>query len=244
MLCIICSLPVFALEPGQNYDFYTRNGQNLLTAELISEGTDHYVVKLKYVPKPITIHKSTLARDPEPSRIQPPKKKEPLFASNFVLHASGGFTHTTFGPLSGIFRNGIQGYAGADWHWMRKPWLRITAITAITGFGMYRQEPRSIRLISGYIGPKFLVYRFAAPDFAIFASPLAGAASTALTGYTFTADYLTFAATGLMSIEKKIGPVAVALQVYANYLFDSSLNFASTGIGLAVLYPLGAAQAY
>lgn len=241
LLLFLAGASLGALEVGKNYDFYEKSGQNLLGAELISESEEHYVVKLKYVPKPITIHSSVLVRPPELSKIQPKAQPEPLvLTKDFVLHASGGFTYTTFGPLSTLFRRGYQAYVGADWLPFKTPIWRIHAMTALAGFGLYQNSPRRIQLVTGLIGPKFLLWRHDAWGAAVFASPLAGVSYASLKGYTFSSDYYTFTAMVALSFEKRLGPINAGIQLYANYLFDSSLNFASTGISMSVLYPLGA----
>ena len=241
LLLVLATASITALEVGKNYDFYEKSGQNLLGAELISESEGQYVVRLKYVPKPITIHSSALARPPEMSKTQPKASPEPLvLTKDFVLHASGGFTYTTFGPLSTRFRSGYQAFAGADWLLFKTPIWRIHALTALAGFGLYQQTPRRIQLVTGLIGPKFLVWRHEAWGTAVFASPLAGVSYANLKGYTFTSDYYTFTAMAALSFEKRLGLINVGIQLYTNYLFDSSLNFASTGISMSVLYPLGA----
>lgn len=240
---LFAGLPLAALEIGNNYDFYEKSGQNVLGAELISESETHYVVKLKYVPKPITIHRSALTRPPELSKNQP-QRPAPAVAltKDFVLHASGGFSYATFGPLSAIFQNGFQAYAGADWLLFRPPLWRLHALTAIAGAAVFEQAPRRIQLLSGFLGPKFLLWRFDAWGAAVFGSTLAGASYASLKGYTFTSDYVTFSAMAVLSLEKRLGPVYLAAQLHANYLFDSSLDFASTGISMSVLYPLTAAK--
>lgn len=244
LLCLAAG-QLSALEVGKNYDFYEKSGQNLLGAELISESEGHYVVKLKYVPKPITIQNSALARPPELSKNQP-KPPEPvvMFTKDFVLHASGGFSYSTFGPLSATFRNGFQAYGGVDWLMFKTPLWRLSALTALAGVAIYQQSPRRIQLISGYLGPKFLLWNSNAWGMAIFASPLAGISYASLKGYTFTSDYYTFSAMAVVSFEKRLGPVVAAAQLHANYLFDSSLDFASTGIGVSVLYPLAGAKPF
>lgn len=239
LLLFFAAAQLHALETGKNYDFYEKSGQNLLGAELISESEGHYVVKLKYVPKPITIHASALSRPPELSKNQPkPPVTAPVLTKDFFLHASGGFSYATFGPLSSIFPNGFQAHAGADWQLFKAPLWRLRALTAMAGFAVYQQTPRRIQLFSGHIGPKFLLWSNEAWGTAICASPLAGISYASLKGYTFTSDYVTFSAMAVISFEKRLGPIFIAAQLHANYLFDSSLNFASTGISMSVLYPL------
>lgn len=248
LLLLLCTcLSLGALEVGKHYDFYEKSGQNLLGAELLSETEGQYVVKLKYVPKPITIHSSALARPPELSRIQPkvpPQQQAVLLTKDFVLHASGGFSYTTFGPLSSVFQNGFQMHTGADWLLFKAPLWRIRALTALAGASFYEQAPRRIQLVSGFVGPKFLLWSHEAWGAAVFASPLAGISHASLKGYTFTSEYLTFSAMAVLSFEKRVGPVFLAAQLHANYLFDSSLNFASTGISMSVLYPLADAKPF
>ncbi len=247
VLPLLTALPLGALEIGKNYDFYAKSGQNLLGAELISESDGHYVVKLKYVPKPITIHASALARAPELSKVQPKADPEPakvFFTNDFVLHASGGYSYTTFGALAGIFTQGYHAHAGTDWLPFNTTVWRMRALTALVGVSVYQQSPRSIQLLSGYLGPKFLVWSHEAWGAAVFASPLAGISRASLKGYTFTSDYTTFSAMAVISFEKRLGPILAALQLHANYLFDSSLDFASTGISMSVLYPLAGAKPF
>lgn len=247
LLLWIFSLPIVALEIGKNYDFHQKSGQNILGAELISEAEGHYVVKLKYVPKPITLHESALLRPPELSKMQPkaPAPIQPLgLTKDFVLHASGGFTYTTFGPLSPVFKSGFQAYAGADWLMFKYPFFRMRALTALAGFSLFQQTPRRIQLVSGLIGPKFLLWSSEAWGAAIFASPLAGVSYASLKGYTFSSDYFSFAAMAVLSFEKRLGKFSIGAQLYANYLFDSSLDFASTGMSLSVQYPLSDAKPF
>ncbi len=247
LLFLCTGVQLAALEVGKHYDFYEKSGQNLLGAELVSEAEGQYIVKLKYVPKPITIHSSALMRPPELSKNQPktaPPARTLVLTKDFVLHASGGFSYTTFGQLSPLFANGFQGNAGADWLMFRTPLMRISALTALAGFSLYQQTPRHIRLITGLLGPKFLVWRYDAWDAAVFASPLLGVSYASLKGYTFTADYFTFTAMATLSFEKRVGPIGIGAQLYANYLFDSTLNFASTGISMSVLYPLAGAKPF
>ena len=112
----------------------------------------------------------------------------------------------------------------------------------MAGVAVYQQTPRRIQLLSGHIGPKFLLWSHEAWGATVCASPLAGISYASLKGYTFASDYVTFSAMAVISLEKRLGPVFLAAQLHANYLFDSSLNFASTGISMSVLYPLTAAK--
>lgn len=88
-------------------------------------------------------------------------------------------------------------------------------------------------------GPQFLIYEWKEPQVIFTGSTLAGAANAALTGYTFSADYTVFSAMGILRAERSFGPVTVGLQLVLNYLFDQSLNFSSSGLGLGVQYATG-----
>lgn len=234
-----------ALEPGKNYDFFQRNGQNVLGAELIDETDAEYTVRLKYVPKPIKITRSNLAEIPVLSKTQPPVREPGLqIKRDVVLNTSLGFAYMTIGGLSGIFRSGFEARIGADWLLFEKPVYRLRAISVLSTFARYQSSARRIQLISGYAGPKFLLWRFEAMDAAIFGSALAGISYADLKGYTFTASYATFAAMGLLSFEKRWKSIAFAAQLYVNSLFDSTLNFESTGVSIAAQYPLGGAAPF
>lgn len=244
--CLFC-LPLCALEIGKHYDFIQKNGQNVLGAELLAEADGDYTIKLNYVPKPITIHASALVRPPNLSKVQPPPKivAPPIeLTKNFSLHASAGYTYATFGPLAPLFRTGYQAHIGSDWLLFKTPVLGIRALTALFGFAMYEQSPRHIQMFSGLLGPKFLIWSLEHWGAAVFASPLAGVSYTSLKGYTFTSDYLTFTAMATISFEKRIQSFVIGAQVYANYLFDSSLDFSSTGISVSVHYPLADANPF
>ncbi len=245
LVCAISVAALHGLEPGKHYDFLQKNGQNVLGAELIAETDTEYVVRLKYVPKPIKLTKQNLSENPLLSKIQPPPASPKLqLRGNFVLNTSVGFSYLTMGQLSSIFRSGYEARIGADWQLFDKPFYRLRAISLLTTFARYQSAPRRIQLMSAYVGPKILVWRFETIDAALFASPLIGLSYADLTGYTFTSSYATLAAVGLLSFEKRWKHFAFAAQFYVNSLFDSSLNFESTGISLAAQYPLGSAAPF
>ncbi|MBX3720859.1 MAG: hypothetical protein KF713_03405 [Turneriella sp.] len=234
-----------ALEPGKNYDFFQKNGQNVLGAELIAENETEYTVRLKYVPKPIKITRANLTEIPLLSRTQPPAREPALqIRRDVVLNTSLGFAYMTIGGLSGIFRTGFEARIGADWLLFEKPFYRLRALSVLSTFSRYQSSTRRIQLISGYAGPKFLLWRFETIDAAFFASTLAGISYADLRGYTFTSSYATFAAMGLLSFEKRWKSIAFAAQLYVNSLFDSTLNFESTGVSVAAQYPLGGAAPF
>lgn len=247
-ILLVCALSVarlYALEPGRHYDFLQKNGQNVLGAELIAETETEYVVRLKYVPKPIKLTKHNLIENPLLSKIQPPPPEPKLhLRANFVLNTSVGFSYATLGQLSSIFRTGYEARIGADCQLFDKPLYRLRAISVLTTFARFQNAPRRIQLMSAYIGPKILVWRFETIDAALFATPMIGASYADLTGYTFASSYATLAATGLVSFEKRWKNFAFAAQLYVNSLFDSSLSFESTGISLAAQYPLGNASPF
>jgi hypothetical protein len=234
----------YALEPGKHYDFLQKNGQNVLGAELVAESATEYTVRLKYVPKPIKLNKENLAEAPTLSKVQPTAAVKLKLRGDFVVHGAAGFSYLTLGPLGKIFRTGYEARIGIDWQLFDKPVYRLRAVSAIATFASYLAAPRRIQLGSAFIGPKFLIWRFEALDAALFASPLIGISYADLKGYTFTSSYATLSAMGIISFEKRWKNLAFAAQLFANSLFDSSLNFASSGISLAVQYPLGQAAPY
>jgi hypothetical protein len=245
LVCTLSFTGAYALEPGKHYDFLQKNGQNVLGAELIAETDTEYVVRLKYVPKPIKLTKQNLSENPLLSKIHPPPAEPKLqLRTNFVLNTSVGFSYLTMGQLSSIFRTGYEARIGADWQLLDKPFYRLRAISVLTTFARYQSIPRRIQLMSAYTGPKILVWRFESIDAALFASPLIGISYANLTGYTFASDYATLAAVGIVSFEKHWNRFGFAAQVFVNSLFDSSLNFESTGISLAAQYLLGNAAPF
>lgn len=245
VLLTISAASLCALEPGKNYDFYQKNGQNVLGAELLSETDAEFTVRLKYVPKPLKIAKGNLVESPTLSKTQPiPREPGLKITRDFVLNTSFGFSYLTIGGLSGTFRSGYEARIGADWLLFDKPLYRLRAVSLLSTFSRFANGARRIQLVSGYVGPKFLLWRFEAIDAAIFASPLAGVSYADLRGYTFTASYATFSAMGLVSFEKRWKNFALAAQFYINSLFDSTLNFESTGVSIAAQYPLGGAAPF
>lgn len=245
VLLLFSAVSLCALEPGKNYDFYQKNGQNVLGAELVSETDSEYVVRLKYVPKPLKIARVNLVEAPTLSKIQPIQPEPTLkITRDFVLNTSFGFSYLTIGGLANTFRSGYEARIGADWLLFDKPFYRVRAVSLLSTFSRFANGARRIQLVSVYAGPKFLLWRFEAIDAAIFASPLAGVSYADLKGYTFTASYATFSAIGLVSFEKRWKNLAFAAQVYINSLFDSTLNFESTGVSLAAQYPLGGAAPF
>lgn len=229
------------LEKGQSYNFYQKNGQNVLNAELLDESATEYTVKLHYLPKPLKLPKNNLARSPEPIIVSPPVEPSRWrMQKEFRLHAQVGYSAFTFGPLKEIFPAGLQASAGGDWLLFSEPFWRIQAVTVLSSFSLYAQSPRRVQLMSLQAGPKFLLFSWSAPGIIFSGSPLVGMSYASLKGYTFNANYAVFSAQLLLQAEKKLGRVWLAAQVFTNYLFDQSLNFTSTGFSLSVQYPIGA----
>lgn len=245
LLVFALTCAAYALEPGKNYDFMQKNGQNVLGAELMSETPTEYVVRLKYVPKPITLKRDNLTEIPVLSKVQPaPVTPKFSLRRDFALHTSFGVSYPTFGDIGRIFRAGYEMRFGTDWQLFEKTIYRIRALTLMAEFSNYQSSPRRIQTISAYAGPKILVWHFTSLDATLFASPLIGLSYTDLRGYTFSSNYTTLSALGLISLEKRWLNLAFAAQLYVNYLFDSSLSFASSGISIAARYPLGSAAPF
>jgi len=236
----------YALEVGKHYDFFQKNGQNVLGAELMAETETEYQVRIKYLPKPLVLAKANLLSQPAVSKVQPPKETERkrFLYPDFIIHASGRYNYAVFGQLNSIFQSGFEAGAGVDWLFKREPFFRVQSVSLHSGFSLYQNSPRKIQLISTEIGPKFFLWGFPKIDAALFASTLAGISFAQLTGYTFTASYATFTATGIVHFEKRIKMLVFGLNIYVNYIGDSGLSFASTGAGFSVLYPLGSAKAF
>lgn len=233
-----------SLEPGKNYDFFQKSGQNVLGAELIEENATEYTVRLKYSPKPIKLTKENLAEAPALSKVQPAAQFKLELKRDVVLHGGAGFSYLTIGTVGRIFRYGYEARLGADWQLFDKPPYRIRAVSVIASFAGYQSTPRHIQLVSAFIGPKFLLWNSESLDAALFVSPFIGISYADLKGYTFTSSYATLSAMLIVSFEKRWRNLAFAGQLYANSLFDSSQNFAASGISLAVRYPLGQAAAF
>lgn len=234
------------LEVGKNYDFYQKNGQNVLGGQLEEESETEYQVRLKYVPKPIILQKANLEKPPVLSKIQEPKSasaKKGIYP-DFIVHVSGGYSYATFGQLNSIFKSGYQFGAGIDWLLFRDPLFRIQSLSLAGSFLLYQNSPRKIQLVSVEAGPKFLIWKIPAIDAAVLGTAMAGMSFASLTGYTFTSSYATFSATGILQFEKRVKPVIIGMNLSVNYLGDSSVTFVSTGVGLSVLYPLGSANAF
>lgn len=247
LLCLLTAAAVAAeLEVGKNYDFYQKNGQHVLGGQLEVESDSEYQVRLPYLPKPIILSKANLEKPPVLSRVQQADTRmgKETIQADFIVHASGGYSYPIFGPLNSIFTSGYMLGAGADWLFFRDPVFRIQSISMAASFILYQNSPRKIQLVSLQVGPKFLIWKFPAIDTAILGSALVGISIASLTGYTFTSNYPTFSATGILHFEKRIQPVIIGIGLHVNYLADSSLAFVSTGVSLSVLYPLGSANAF
>ena len=239
VFCCLSSVAAAELVKGKRYDFYQENGQNLLGAELLEESESSYIVKLSYLPKPLSIAKQNLLRPPQLSQGQA-AETAPAFrwGRELRLNAQLGYTAITGGVLHDIFPSGYHGAIGADWHLFTAPRFGIRAVSVLGVFSQYETTPRSIRQLSLVAGPQFFLFEWKQPQIIFTGSALAGAASVALEGYTFSSDYTVFAAMALVRAERSFGAVTVGLQLMLNYLFDQSLNFTSSGLGLSVQYAL------
>ena len=91
-----------ASAEGAHYDFYQKNGQNVLGAEIVAESETEFTVRLSYVPKPIKILKANLAREPALSAVQPKViiNETSLFQYEFSLHAAAGYAFFTACPVA------------------------------------------------------------------------------------------------------------------------------------------------
>lgn len=245
-LSIIYAGSIGALEIGKNYDFYQKNGQNVLGAELMAESDTELQVRLKYLPKPLVLLKANLVKQPALAKVQETKsgEKKKFLYPDFIVHASGRYNYAVFGPLNSIFTTGFEVGGGVDWLFKREPFFRVQSLSLHSGFALYQNSPRKIQLISVELGPKFLLWSIPKIDSAFFMSTLAGVSFVNLTGYTFASSYSTFSATGIIHFEKRIKMLVVGFNFYANYLGDSGLTFSSTGAGISILYPLGSAKPF
>jgi len=245
-LCIflLAAHALAALEVGKNYDFYQKNGQNLLGATLIAETPNEVTVKLAYLPKPIVLKKTNLDRAPELSKRQADTQTSftQKLQKNFSINASVGASLLSFGQLNQIFNRGLNATLGGDWLLFKEPQWGMNALSLLTAYNYYPQSGRRVQMFSAYLGPKFVIAHFKSIDAALTLSPLFGASYADLKGYTFAAQYLSFSAVALVSFEKRFNALVFAAQIFTNYLFDNSLNFYSTGINIAVHYPLGNAR--
>ncbi|MBS0619089.1 MAG: hypothetical protein JSR44_12930 [Spirochaetes bacterium] len=236
-----------ALEIGKNYDFYQKNGQNLLGATVIAETPIEVTVKLSYLPKPIALKKANFEREPELSSRQADAQTSAFtqkLQKEFSINASLGASLFGFGQLGQLFNRGLNATLGGDWLLFKEPQWGMNALSLVTAYNYYPQSGRHVQMFSAYMGPKFIIAHFKSIDAALTLSPLFGASYADLKGYTFTAQYLSFSAVALVAFEKRFNTLVLAAQIFTNYLFDKSLNFYSTGINLAVHYPLGNARSY
>ncbi len=240
LIACLTSLAAAPLVTGKRYNFYQDNGQNLLGAELLEESDSHYTVKLAYVPKPLRIAKQNLLKPPQLSEVQPAAAATAFrWGREVRFNAQFNYTAITGGELHDIFPAGVHAAVGADWHIFVPPRFGLRALSVLGVFSQYSTTPRSIRQYALLAGPQFLIYEWKEPHVIFTASALAGAANAALTGYTFSAEYTVFSAMGILRAERSFGPVTVGLQLVLNYLFDQSLNFSSSGLGLGVQYAIG-----
>lgn len=227
---------------GAHYDFYQKNGQNVLGAEIVAETESDYTVRLSYVPTPIKILKSSLKAEPVLSAKQPkpPEIAKPQLQREFVLHASAGYAFFNSGQVATIFGQGYRAAIGADWLLFREPLWRMQALTATMAFSRFQNAPRYIQIADLQIGPKFLVYHWAAQGVSFFATPTLGFAQVSLKGYTFESAYTNLTGALALQAEKRLGPVVAVLQLHTNSLFDQSQVFTATTLSLAAAYPITA----
>jgi hypothetical protein len=121
-----------AAAESAHYDFYQKNGQNVLGAEIVSESATEYLVRLSYVPTPIKIQKANLARQPALSAVQPQITKKPsqLLQANFALHAFAGYAFFNAGQVASIFGQ-VTGPVSA-----------LTGCFSVNRFGAFAQSRR------------------------------------------------------------------------------------------------------
>jgi len=227
------------LVKGKRYDFYQTNGQNVVGAELVDESDTDYTVKLRYLSKPLRISKKNLIKPPRDAAIEnQPARPALRWGKELRLNTLVGYTPITLGPLREIFPSGFHAGVGADWHIFMPPRWGVRALSVLGVFSQYMNQPRFIREVGLLAGPQFLLFASKERQLSFTASALTGVAYVSLRGYTFASQYAVFAAMGALRAEKSVGPVVIGLQVMINYLFDESLNFFSTGLGLSVQYAL------
>jgi hypothetical protein len=231
-----------AAAESAHYDFYQKNGQNVLGAEIVSESATEYLVRLSYVPTPIKIQKANLARQPALSAVQPQITKKPsqLLQPNFALQAFAGYAFFNAGQVASIFGQGYRAGVGTDWLLFREPFWRICAITANVTFSRFQNSPRYIQTIDLQIGPKLLIYKWSPYGVTFYLTPTVGLAQVNLQGYTFESGYTNVVGGAVLAAEKHLGPIALALQLNTNSLFDKSQIFTATAFSLAAAYPLTA----
>ncbi len=236
---LLSSVAAAELVKGQRYDFYQDNGQNLLGAELVQESETDYAVRLSYLPKPLRIARKNLLRPPQLSQTQNEQSMPPFrWGRELRLNAQLGYTAITGGALHDIFPVGYHAATGADWHLFDRPRFGIRALSLLGMFSQYETAPRSVRQFTLLAGPQFLLLEWKQTQIIFTGSALTGAAAVTLKGYTFSAEYTVLAAMGLVRAERSFGRVTIGLQAMLNYLFDQSLNFTSSGLGLSVQYTL------
>ncbi|AFM12866.1 hypothetical protein [Turneriella parva] len=232
---------VIAAE-GAHYDFYQKNGQNVLGAEIVAESETEYTVRLSYVPTPIKILKSSLKGEPVLSAIQPkpPEATQPFLQREFTLHASAGYAFFNSGQVATIFGQGYRGAFGTDWLLFREPLWRIQAITATFALSRFQNSTRYIQIADLQLGPKFIFYHWPLTGVSFFATPTVGIAQVNLKGYTFDSAYTNLTGALALQAEKRLGPVVAVLQLHTNSLFDQSQVFTATTLSLAAAYPITA----
>lgn len=223
---------IFSLERGEKYDFYQKNGQNLLHAELVEETNVGYKVKLSYLPTPLFIEKKDLVK--APVKFESPR----IFQFRELrVTLDLGASYLTFGPLQSLFPVGLHGAVGAEWFIFARSFFRIEAIQTTAAFSFYTKDTRHIQSYSFASGPKIAIYTFSGSEIHLSAIPQVGASLLLLHGHTFDTNYLAFSSMMALRAEKKLDRVWLAAQLFANYIFDPRVGFASTGIALSVEYP-------
>lgn len=234
---LFASLPISAaLEPGMRYDFYQKNGQHVLNAELLAESESDYTVKLRYVSKPIKISKTNLAKKPQLTQGQHLSSA----VENALLRQTvyAGYS-MVLGPLNHIFGSGLYAGLGLDWYLFRRPVLGVQALSVQTNFAYYQNSPRFIGQFSLHVGAQFRLYRWQRANIILNLTPLVGASFIRLNGYTFNSEY--FVPSGIVALEvrKHFHRISVGVMLYSNYLFDQTLFFSATGMGVSAQYPIG-----
>ncbi len=234
------------IQAGKHYDFFQKNGQNVLGAEVLAETPVDYTIRLAYVPTPIKILKANLIERPKLSATQPHVSRGVELRRDFVLYGAVAYGAFNSGTVASIFRSGYRISAGADWLPLQKPFWRIHAVTATVAFSRFAESPRYIQIVDLHVGPRFFLGQWNYLGTGFYASPLVGLAYVNLHGYTFDSSYLNLTTLAALQAERRLGPVSIIVQVTANSLFDKSQVFTSTALGLAVSYPLtaGAGQLY
>ncbi len=228
---------------GEHYDFYQKNGQNVLGAEIVEETATDYTVRLAYVPTPIKILKSSLVREPALSAVQPhlpAKQPESLLQYEFRLQAAAGYAFLNTGQVATIFGQGYRVTVGTDWLLFREPIWRIHAISVTLGFSRFQETPRYIQIAELQLGPKFFLYHWPLINVSFYGSPMLGLAHVNLKGYTFASEYMNLTGAVALQAERRFGPVIAVLQLNTNYLFDQSQLFTATTLSLAAAYPITA----